>query len=263
MSSAKEYIPDDNEKILSPICGFIALAVMVVLFILMIPLFLIAVNGTGSAFLLIIVCLYWGVIFPCLLFGLRIINPNESAVYVLFGKYYGTLLKEGFYFVNPFCTMINPTAARGDSKKISRKATAFNSVIKDARDAKGDIIEINTEIIWRIENAAKAVFSVDNYISYIELQCGFAVRHAVRKFHYCPVKEANEKDFDGNMDDISVEIKAELQKRLEVAGAEIMEVRISSIDKISNDKISKTSTSRSKNKKGNTKKNTKKESANV
>lgn len=230
VSDSRTYMP--NEKTIKPVCGFIAIAAMMLVFVLMIPLFLMAINGSGSAILLIISCMYWGVVFPCLIFGLKIINPNEAAVYILFGKYYGTLDKEGFYFINPFCVMINPSESIGKSKKISLKTKTFENVMKNARDSKGNIIEINSEIVWNIENAAKAVFAVDDYISYVESQCIFAVRSTLKRFPYHSKKNKDAKSLSGDLNDIAAEIKSELQKRVDVAGAEVFEVRILSLDRV-------------------------------
>jgi len=222
MSSIKEH--SVVEKPLNPISGFIALGVVAALFILMIPLFLLAISGEGITFLLIIVYVYWGIIFPISIFGFRIIKPNESAVYTLFGKYYGTLAKEGFYFINPFCAVVN--------SKISRRTNVFSNLVKNARDSKGNLIEVNTEIIWRVENATKAVFSVDNYKDFVEAQCEFSVRTSVKKFPYYPGKGKDSKALSVDFDDVAAKIKSNLQSRVSEAGAEILELRILTVDKV-------------------------------
>ena len=155
---------------------------------------------------LIWICLGW-----ILLLGLKVLKPKEALVLTLFGKYIGTLKEEGFYFVNPFCTAVNPAAKTklsqsGDvdgghsnallsaaltknageanielsSKKISLKAMTLSNSRQKINDCLGNPIEIGIAVIWRVTDTAKAVFNVDNYKEYLSLQCDSAVRNIVR-----------------------------------------------------------------------------------
>ncbi|SUX97903.1 hypothetical protein BLCOC_35750 [Blautia coccoides] len=126
--------------------------------------------------------------------GLKVINPNEALVLALFGKYYGTLNENGFYWVNPFVTGINPTVravGSGSStvlkgmgieaeqkntetkanKKVSLKTMTLDNKKQKVNDELGNPIEIGTVVIWKVENATKAVFNVENYKDYLSIQC--------------------------------------------------------------------------------------------
>ncbi len=142
--------------------------------------------------------------------GLRILKPQEALVLTLFGKYTGTLKNEGFYFVNPFSSSVNPAASThlhqsGDvdngagqksalslalnggktevdlsSKKISLKIMTLNNNRQKINDCLGNPVEIGIAVMWRVVDTAKAVFNVDNYKEYLSLQCDTALRNIVR-----------------------------------------------------------------------------------
>ncbi|MFQ7063777.1 MAG: SPFH domain-containing protein, partial [[Clostridium] leptum] len=130
-----------------------------------------------------------------LLPGLKVINPKEALVLTLFGKYCGTLKKDGFYWVNPFCTAVNPTAATGrttgpnsvivsESKKVSLKAITLNNEKQTVNDERGNPVIIGTIVIWRVVNTAKAVFNVNNYKVFLSTQCDSATRNVARLYPY-------------------------------------------------------------------------------
>ncbi len=149
--------------------------------------------------------------------GLKVLKPQEALVLTLFGKYIGTLKGEGFYFVNPFCTAVNPAAqtklsqsgdvdsgksgqalvtalatgtnisavgAEGASKKISLKIMTLSNSRQKINDCLGNPIEIGIAVMWRVVDTAKAVFNVDNYKEYLSLQCDSALRDIVRIYPY-------------------------------------------------------------------------------
>ena len=137
--------------------------------------------------------------------GLKVLKPQEALVLTLFGKYIGTLKGEGFYYVNPFCTAVNPAAKTklgqsGDgsrlfrkqgeadpesrSKKISLKAMTLSNAKQKVNDVLGNPVEISVAIIWRVQDTAKAVFEVDNYKEYLSLQADAAVRDIVKIYPY-------------------------------------------------------------------------------
>lgn len=209
---------------------------------------------------LIWICLGW-----ILLLGLKVLKPKEALVLTLFGKYIGTLKEEGFYFVNPFCTAVNPAAKTklsqsGDvdgghsnallsaaltknageanielsSKKISLKAMTLSNSRQKINDCLGNPIEIGIAVIWRVTDTAKAVFNVDNYKEYLSLQCDSAVRNIVRIYPY-DVAPGVDTTGDGVEDDgslrgsselVASRIRDELQLKVAEAGIEILEARI-------------------------------------
>ncbi|MBE6575698.1 MAG: SPFH domain-containing protein [Ruminococcaceae bacterium] len=202
-------------------------------------------------------CLGWLVI-P----GLKILGPQEALVLTLFGKYIGTLKGEGFYFVNPFCSAVNPAAktklsqsgdvkqvsapavnANGSvnvemvNKKLSLKIMTLNNNRQKINDCLGNPIEIGIAVTWRIVDTAKAVFNVDNYKEYLSLQCDSALRNIVRIYPY-DVAPGVDTTGDGVADDgslrgsselVAARIRDEIQNRVDDAGIEIVEARITNL----------------------------------
>lgn len=189
--------------------------------------------------------------------GLKVLHPNEAAVYTLFGKYYGTIKKAGFYFINPFVVCYNPsahsaldelvttfsTASAGGaakaetpvqsttSKKISTKTMTLDNRKQKVNDALGNPIIIGAAVIWKVVNPTKAVFNVENYKAFLSIQCDAIIRNNARLYPYDIVEEnedddIKEKTLRGSSQEIAGNMKVELQKRVQAAGIEIEEVRI-------------------------------------
>lgn len=174
--------------------------------------------------------------------GLKVINPNEALVLALFGNYYGTLKNDGFFWVNPFCSAINPTvkkyvsASAGNgaavniggegSKKISLKTLTLNNEKQKVNDELGNPIEIGTVVIWKVENATKAVLNVENYKKYLSIQCDAITRNAARRYPYDTSEGGDERSLRGSSQEVADIMKGELQEKVEDAGISIIEVRI-------------------------------------
>ncbi len=207
---------------------------------------------TVFAVSLIILCIAW---FP--LVGLRVLKPQESLVLTLFGKYIGTIKGEGFYAVNPFCVAVNPAAktklnqsgdvahAGSDSitartsvnmidKKISLKIMTLNNNRQKINDCLGNPVEIGIAVTWKVVDTAKAVFNVDNYKEYLSLQCDSALRNVVRLYPYDVAPNvdttgdgvADDGSLRGSSEIVAGRIKDEIQTRVNDAGIEIVEARI-------------------------------------
>lgn len=163
--------------------------------------------------------------------GFKVLQPNEALVFTLFGKYHGTIKKDGFYFVNPFCTAINPALpyTKIGGKKVSLKAMTLNNDKQKVNDEEGNPIEISVVVIWRIYDTAKAVFAVENYVSFISTQCDSAIRQVARQYPYDVSDNGDEKSLRGSSQEIAEVLKAELQQRVEMAGVEILEARINNL----------------------------------
>lgn len=184
-----------------------------------------------------------------LLGGLKIIRPNEALVLTLFGNYYGTFYKPGFYWVNPFCSAINPTAEKkaeinfkeavsgskkeaaetsqiSSKKKVSLKAMTLNNQQQKVNDELGNPIEIGTVVIWKVKNATKAVLNVENYQEYLSIQCDAVTRNAARSYPYDTSDGGDEKSLRGSTQEIADLMQAELQNKVLDAGIEILDVRI-------------------------------------
>lgn len=223
--------------------------------ILLVFLYLIAVLGiivggaldSGLIFIVSIIYVSLGWIF---FLGLKVLKPQEALVLTLFGKYVGTLKGEGFYYVNPFCSAINPAASTklnqsGDvkgvevsgqmlSKKISLKTMTLNNNRQKINDVLGNPVEIGIAVTWKVVDTAKAVFNVDNYKEYLSLMSDTALRDVVRIYPY-DIAENVDTTGDGVADDgslrgsssvVAERIKNEIQSRVEEAGIEILEARI-------------------------------------
>ncbi len=188
--------------------------------------------------------------------GLKVIRPQEALVLTLFGKYVGTLKEEGFYYVNPFCTAVNPAAktklnqsgdvngaltgeqkaaqAEAPDRRISLKIMTLNNNRQKINDCLGTPVEIGIAVMWRVVDTAKAVFNVDNYKEYLSLQCDSALRNIVRIYPYDVAPNvdttgdgiADEGSLRGSSEVVASRIKAEIQSRVEDAGLEILEARI-------------------------------------
>lgn len=196
------------------------------------------------------ICVTW-----ILLPGLKVLGPQEALVVTLFGKYAGTLKGPGFYFVNPFCTAVNPAAKTqlkqsGDvhgsnilakntseppaSKKISLKIMTLDNNRQKINDCLGNPVEIGIAVTWRIRDTAKAVFNVDNYKEFLSLQCDSALRNIVRLYPYDVAPNvdttgdgiADEGSLRGSSETVAARIRDEIQQQVQEAGIEIVDARI-------------------------------------
>lgn len=200
----------NTEKTLSPPSGY----AMFALFLL-----LLALMAVCLAFQIPPVAIIIGIIdFILVLPGLIIVNPNESKVLTLFGKYVGTVKQDGFFWVNPFTV----------KKKVSLRAFNLNGQQLKVNDKIGNPIEIAAVIVWQIKDTAKAVFAVENYIQYVNIQSEAAVRHLANSFPYDNVEDETASiTLRGGAEQVSILLEKELNERLDRAGIEVMEARIS------------------------------------
>jgi regulator of protease activity HflC (stomatin/prohibitin superfamily) len=148
--------------------------------------------------------------------GFYIVQPNEAAVLVLFGTYKGTVKSNGFWWTNPFTKR----------NRISLRARNLNSEKLKVNDLHGNPVEIATVVVWRVENTAQASFDVENYREYVSIQCESALRHVASKYPYDEHREG-EMSLRGSIDQVSKDLKDELQERLQRAGVVVDETRLS------------------------------------
>lgn len=218
------------EIVLRPKHGWGMLALCVLL--LAAGIALCAASGqTGSDALLILLVaagVALIVVGSFMLLGLKIVNPNEALVLTLFGKYHGSIKTEGFFWVNPFCSAFNPASGNlaGLGKKISLKAMTLNNEKQKVNDEEGNPIEIGVVVIWKVVDTARAVFDVDNYVSYISTQCDAAIRQVARQYPYDVSENGDEKSLRGSSVEIAEILRKEIQGRVEIGGIEISEARI-------------------------------------
>lgn len=242
-----------EEKIITPSSGGMALLGIIVIFLASVAALIFGIikldasagaDVFGGILIAVFVVLLIGAMIMCC--GLKIIDPNEALVLTLFGKYYGTIATEGFFFVNPFCSAVNPAyrdmvshqqqqaaqgqniaVAVGGNKKISLKAMTLNNEKQKVNDQDGNPIEIGVIVIWKIINASNAVFNVDNYKSFVSTQCDSAIRHVARSYPYDVSTKGEEQSLRGSSSEIAEVLRDELQSRTLIAGIEILEARIS------------------------------------
>lgn len=243
-----------EEKELNPMSGMGMLICTILGFLLSIALIVfgaVSLDGLmlGVAVTVgIIGCLF----FPIMMGGLKIVNPNEAVVLTLFGKYYGTIKKDGFFFVNPFTTSFNPTAlsitesiamemetgkkksekgkGKSTNKKVSTKTMTLNNAQQKVNDVQGNPVIIGSVVIWKVVNPTKAVFNVEDYNEYLSIQCDSTIRNIARLYPYDTIEnDDDEMTLRGSSLEIAVRMKNELQEKVEDAGLEILEVRITHI----------------------------------
>jgi regulator of protease activity HflC (stomatin/prohibitin superfamily) len=148
--------------------------------------------------------------------GLTIVNPNEARVLVLFGTYSGTLKRQGFWFVNPFNV----------KRKLSSRIRNFESAKLKVNDHDGNPIEIAAVVVWRVVDTAEALFEVDNYENFVHVQAESALRN-LSTGHPYDAHEEGQMSLRGNTAEVAELLKGEIQERLQKAGVEVIEARIS------------------------------------
>lgn len=199
-----------EEKIIVPANGYLMLFVFLILVIGSITAMIATENpiyilGIVTAFLL--------------MFGFIMVQPNGSRVLLLFGEYVGTIKKNGFYWVNPFYT----------KKKISLRASNFDSERLKVNDKLGNPVMISTILVWRVSNTYKAAFDVDNYEHFVKVQTDAAVRKLASMYPYDNfADEGHDEDITlrSSVNEVSEALEKELLERLSIAGIEVLEARI-------------------------------------
>ena len=254
-----------NEKILKTKSnGFAALFSILLLLILSVVGFISSIaliKNEGLQVVCIILSILVFISSLILFGGLKVVKPQEAIVLTLFGEYTGSIKEPGFYFVNPFSVAVNPAAKTklgqsGDvdrqstpvtisttgveanldalKKQISLKIMTLNNSRQKINDCLGNPVEIGIAVTWRVVDTAKAVFNVDNYKEYLSLQCDSALRNIVRIYPYDVAPNvdttgdgiADEGSLRGSSEVVAKRIRDEIQARVENAGLEIIEARI-------------------------------------
>ena len=236
--------------------GMLMLLLFLLLFAAAIAAIILGAVKGGTLWLLIpgivVLCIIW---VPMM--GLKVLKPQEALVLTLFGKYIGTLKGDGYYYVNPFCSAVNPAAktklsqsgdvksSGGDGsaaldssdttgKKLSLKIMTLSNNRQKINDCLGNPVEIGIAVTWRIVDTAKAVFNVDNYKEFLSLQCDSSLRNIVRLYPYDVAPNvdttgdgiADDGSLRGSSELVAARIRDEIQNRVAEAGIEIIEARI-------------------------------------
>ena len=241
-NSKKESV---TEKILHPFSGGAAL--LLLLFALFASIgaivysaFLLSDSHIAIGAILLTTGIIDVLVVCILLAGLKIVGPNEARVFTLFGNYYGTIQKAGFFYVNPFVCSVNPvktstssitigesTAAVQVKANISTKTMTLSNEKQKVNDVLGNPVIIGSVVIWNVENPTKAVFNVENYSEYLSIQCDSTIRHIARLYLYDNIEtDSEEKTLRGSSQEIADIMQKDLQERVRDAGLNIQEVRI-------------------------------------
>ena len=169
--------------------------------------------GSGAITLVVSVVILIAATVSCA--GMFILEPNEAAVLILFGKYNGTVKEPGFWWVNPFTS----------KRKISQRARNFDSEQLKVNDKKGNPIEISVVVVWRVDNTAQATFDIEDYAAYIRVQTESAVRHLASIYPYDDM-EGEPVTLRFSTDEVSEALGEEIRARIHTAGLDVVEARI-------------------------------------
>lgn len=233
--------------------NLLGIVLSIVAFILGVVMLNKEVNEGLGGTLLGVAIFYWTIPVWLLFAGLKVVHPNEALVMTLFGKYVGTLKGAGFYFVNPFMvaapvakSSFHESASAEDvssdpvvastqkavsnlpKKRLSLKTMALSNNKQKVNDKLGNPIIISIVVIWHVRDTAKAMFDVDNFVDYLSIQSDSALRNIVRLYPYDATddEDANEKSLRGSSLEVSAKLAEEIQSKVDVAGIEILEAKI-------------------------------------
>lgn len=200
-------------------------------------------NLEGLAFGICLTTYFVLITILCICFaGLKVVKPKEARVFTLFGKYYGTIVEDGFYFINPLVTNESSKTNTNWSAVFSGKEQPTSTPVKHmplkemtllnekqkVNDLDGNPIEIGVVIIWKIVDPYKAIFNVDNYKEYLSTQCDGVIRNVARSYPYDISNDNDdEKSLRGSTSEIAKILRNEIQTKVDIAGIEILEARVS------------------------------------
>jgi regulator of protease activity HflC (stomatin/prohibitin superfamily) len=148
--------------------------------------------------------------------GLTIVHPNEAKAVVFFGRYAGSIRDSGFWLTLPL-------SAR---EKVSLRIQNFNSKTLKVNDIEGNPIEIGAVVVFKVIDSAKALFDVNEYEAFVEIQSEAALRYVATKYPYDTFDDDTAYSLRGNVEEVAKELALELQNRLAVAGVQVLEARL-------------------------------------
>lgn len=202
-----------EEKKTFHVNGYIALVVLVV-FIIIGGYFMYIGLMNESFGMITISLVLWG-ISALFLSSLTIVSPNQAKAILFFGQYLGTIKENGLFVTTPLTQKMN----------VSLKVRNFNSSLLKVNDSDGNPVEISAVVVFKVVDTAKALFDVDHYQDFIEIQSETAIRHIATQYPYDTFND-DDLTLRGNTTEVSEEMAKELQERLAVAGVEVIETRL-------------------------------------
>ena len=203
-----------NERAYSATSGWVAIPVILLgILALDVTVLWLAVEDTAVA--RIVMQVPWLLLTIFLLAGLFVVNPNQARVVLLFGRYKGTVKEQGLHWANPLLT----------KRKVSLRVRNFETERAKVNDADGNPIEMASVVVWKVVDTAEASFEVDDYVNYVHVQSESALRNLATLYPYDTHNEGT-VSLRGNTDEIATQLQAEVQSRLNKAGVEVLEARI-------------------------------------
>lgn len=252
-----------TQKIINPPSGLLVLCILIFLCLMVPVLFISGVSSWTGGGIRILLSVLLCIVLPFLFGGLRSVRPNEALVLTLFGKYYGTIVKPGFFFVNPFARYNNPaydsqastevtteqtmpgksltfksskTGTPRYKKTVSLKRATLDNGTQKVNDALGNPIIIGAVVLWHVEDPTKAVFNVENYTEFLSIQTDSTIRNMARLYPYDVFDDGLDDDtakaeqtLRGSSQEIAEKMQVELAEKVAFAGLVIEEVRITHI----------------------------------
>ncbi|MEK3884236.1 SPFH domain-containing protein [Paenibacillus sp. PL2-23] len=205
-----------REKRALYVSGYLGLLVAIVAGIGGAALTIVQATSDSPSGIIITVGLTLVILSLLMLSSFVIVQPNEAKVITFFGTYIGTITESGLWMVLPLTSKAT----------VSLKVRNFNSQKLKVNDAEGNPVEIGAVIVFKVVDTAKASFDVDQYERFVEIQSETAIRHIAAQYPYDIFEDASGLTLRGNADEVAAELLRELQERLDVAGVELRETRI-------------------------------------
>ncbi len=202
-----------EEKKTFHVNGYIALVVLIILIVIGGYCFYFGVTDESIAMITVSIVLW--VISGLFLSSLTIVSPNQAKAILFFGQYLGTIKENGLFVTTPLTQKIN----------VSLKVKNFNSSLLKVNDSDGNPVEISAVIVFKVVDTARALFDVDRYQDFVEIQSETAIRHIATQYPYDTFND-DDLTLRGNTNEVSEELAKELQERLAVAGVEVIETRL-------------------------------------
>lgn len=200
-----------KEKLTKPISGFISIFILFAIIAYLVYGGITQSTPLYLAIILMVTCVF-------MLFGFKIVNPNEAIALIFFGKYVGTIKENGFFWVNPLFV----------SKKLSLRARNLNGDKLKVNDGVGNPIEIAAVLVWKVSDTFKALYEVDDYVNFVRIQSEAAIRVLANKYPYDQFEDTHAGlTLLSGAELVNDELEKALHDRLESAGIVIIEARIS------------------------------------
>ena len=259
-ASSMRAVPVE-QKVINPPSGVLVLCILILLCLAVPVLFISGATAWRGGGIRIMLALILCIVLPFLFGGLRSVRPNEALVLTLFGKYYGTIMKPGYFYVNPFARYNNPaydaqaaasvstestdaasrktskTGSNRVKKTVSLKRATLDNGTQKVNDALGNPIIIGAVVLWHVEDPTRAVFNVENYTEFLSIQTDSTIRNMARLYPYDVFDDGLEEDTSGKAEqtlrgssqEIAEKMQVELAEKVAFAGLVIEEVRITHI----------------------------------